>query len=315
MHMAKSRILKELANNEVTLEVALKRLMVIANDISNTELKNWASRELRGYGDNDELPSYRRIASGNLVYSGINGNFQVTKVPLSYAAFPSEYQDMLLRPLEVKDSIAKIEIAASNKEAVATNLSWLANILYEIQGIQAFSIYNLYYPMQFKGILDYLATSLLEIYIVLDKELGNLDELDIRTEDVDLKKLNEATHSIINIDASGTGININVAGDNSTNTTQLIMANTTRDKMLELLSTMSNISEQFEDEEIKADVKGYLSYIETEVKSTACDKSKVNRLIRGIKKTLEPIKGFNAYLTFSSHLENLIQLLAAASPL
>ena len=312
--MAKSKILKELANNEVTLEVALKRLMVIATDINNIELKNWASKELRGYGDNDELPSYRHIASGNIVYSGINGGFQVTRAPLPFTAFPTECRDLLLKPLEVRDSIAKIEIAASQKEAVSIDLTFFAQILYKAQGVRAYSIDNLYDPMQFKGILDDLATSLLEIYIVLDKELGNLDELDVKTEGVDLKKLNETTHSIIKIDASGNSININVAGDNSTNTTQLVTGNATQSEILQLLNKMLEISEEFEDEEIKADVKGYLSDIGTEVKSSVFNESKVNRFIRSIKKTLEPIKDLNAVLTFNSHLETLMQMLITATP-
>ena len=32
--MAKSKVLKELANNEITLDVALKRLLLICNDLN-----------------------------------------------------------------------------------------------------------------------------------------------------------------------------------------------------------------------------------------------------------------------------------------
>ncbi len=47
--MAKSRIIKELANNEISLEVAFNRLLIIASDIENEELINWATNELNGY--------------------------------------------------------------------------------------------------------------------------------------------------------------------------------------------------------------------------------------------------------------------------
>ena len=47
--MAKSKIIKELANNDISLEVALNRLMIIASDIENEELSQWAERELNGY--------------------------------------------------------------------------------------------------------------------------------------------------------------------------------------------------------------------------------------------------------------------------
>ena len=33
--MAKSKILKELANNEITIDIALKRLLLICNDLQS----------------------------------------------------------------------------------------------------------------------------------------------------------------------------------------------------------------------------------------------------------------------------------------
>ena len=58
--------------------------------------------------------------------------------------------------------------------------------------------------MQFKGILDSLATSLLEVYIEPYKELGSLDDLDVNLGDINLDKLNEPTRSIISINAKKT---------------------------------------------------------------------------------------------------------------
>lgn len=42
--MPKSTVIKELANNAISLEVALNRLMLIASDISNEELKQWGPK-------------------------------------------------------------------------------------------------------------------------------------------------------------------------------------------------------------------------------------------------------------------------------
>ena len=47
--MAKSKIITELANNSISLGVALNRLFVIASDIENEELQQWAECELHGY--------------------------------------------------------------------------------------------------------------------------------------------------------------------------------------------------------------------------------------------------------------------------
>lgn len=74
--MAKSKIIKELANNQISMEVALQRLMIIASDLGNEELLTWTETELQGYSPSDTLPEYRNIHSTYFVYSGINGGVQ-----------------------------------------------------------------------------------------------------------------------------------------------------------------------------------------------------------------------------------------------
>ena len=309
--MAKSKIIKELANNEVSLEVGLRRLMIISSDIKNIELKKWASKELSGYGEEDELPVYRLIDSGHINYSGIKGRLQMTNQTLPVAAFPSEYREILLKPLDVRDSIAKIESIVSQKETVTTDITILGEALYKAQGIQAYSIRQVYDSMQFKGILDKLATSLLEIYIELDTELGNLDDLDVSVGDVNLDKLNEATQRIINIDASGDGASINIIGGDATNATQSVTVEAPKNEILQLVHTMLSLLEELEDSDIKCDVKGYLTDIETEVSLPIPDETRISRFVRGIKNTLEPVKNFNAVVTLYGHLDKLIPLIAA----
>ena len=45
-NMAKSTIIKQLVNNEVSLTVVLNRIYVLADDIGNQEVKDWVSHEL-----------------------------------------------------------------------------------------------------------------------------------------------------------------------------------------------------------------------------------------------------------------------------
>ena len=71
--MAKSKIIKELANKEISLEVAFNRLLIIASDIGNQELIDWATNELNGYSDKSLIPTYRQSGIGQILYSGING--------------------------------------------------------------------------------------------------------------------------------------------------------------------------------------------------------------------------------------------------
>ena len=61
--MAKSKILKELVNEEISLNIALKRLIVLAADINDNDLKEWAEKEINGYNADDEVPEYRKLCS------------------------------------------------------------------------------------------------------------------------------------------------------------------------------------------------------------------------------------------------------------
>jgi len=79
--MAKSKIIKGIANKEISLEVAFNRLLIIASDIGNQDLIDWATNELNGYPNQAQIPSYRKSGLGQIIYSGINGTFQITAQP------------------------------------------------------------------------------------------------------------------------------------------------------------------------------------------------------------------------------------------
>ena len=62
--MAKSKIIKELANKEVSLEVAFNRLLIIASDLNNDDLVNWATIEQFAFGDNGNIGLYLTELAG-----------------------------------------------------------------------------------------------------------------------------------------------------------------------------------------------------------------------------------------------------------
>ena len=95
--MAKSKILKELANNEVPLDVALKRLLIICDDLDYKELFSWAEKELNGYFGEESVPEYRNIGMGQILYSGLKGSMvshlKLTNQPFPIQWMPSKFMD------------------------------------------------------------------------------------------------------------------------------------------------------------------------------------------------------------------------------
>lgn len=195
--MAKSKILKELANNEITIDVALSRLLIISRDIDNSELLLWANNELTGYKRKEELPEYRKVRSNLFAYSGINGSYQVKNQPLPIQWF-SETTRASLNPINLYDSIAVVQEIADKKEITDTcrDLTYLAGEIEEntddgFGGIQCFSIVQKIPQQIYKGIVSQVRTKLLNVFIELDKAYGNLDDLDIN---LDKKTPNEIAH-------------------------------------------------------------------------------------------------------------------------
>lgn len=120
--MAKSKIIKELANNQISMEVALQRLMIIASDLENEDLSAWAEAELHGYSRSDTLPKYRNIQSIHFVYSGINGSFKVTNCPFTFTNVLEEKLKGLLPVHILKCAFAAQHHTLEPTEALQSNL-------------------------------------------------------------------------------------------------------------------------------------------------------------------------------------------------
>ena len=182
--MAKSKIIKELANGKVSIEVAMNRLMIIASDIDNDELLEWTKNELTGYTDNEKVPEYRKVNGLTIVYSGINGRFHMTNQPLVLdGIIEKEHLDSLEEYIMTEGIRTIEEYSLSGKEAYV-DLSLLQGIVYQKTGIRCTSI-NLLIPNNlFSKVVSEVKTKLLRVLIKLDKEYGNLDDLDIDDSDV-----------------------------------------------------------------------------------------------------------------------------------
>ena len=71
--VAKSKIIKDLANDKVDLYTALKRTKVLLQDLNDEEILKWVNYEIEGYPDDVNLPDYR-IVPGQLYGSYIKGS-------------------------------------------------------------------------------------------------------------------------------------------------------------------------------------------------------------------------------------------------
>ena len=190
--MAKSKILKELANNEITIDVALSRLMIIATDIGNEQLCCWAENELNGYDNFEDLPEYRKINAPHLIYTGINGRFKMKNQPMPVNWLAKETRDSL-NPVGIFESVANLQTIADDpsRQQRMRDLTFLAEEIQQNIGISCVKIIQILDLSYYRDILNKIRGKLLRVFIELDKAYGNLDDLDIN---LDKKIPNEIEH-------------------------------------------------------------------------------------------------------------------------
>ncbi|MDF1617982.1 AbiTii domain-containing protein [Petrocella sp. FN5] len=209
--MASSNIIKELVNEEISIKKALYRLLVIASDIEDEGLSDWIEKELNGYSVNDkDIPDYRIVRSSNITYSGLNGSFQVKKLPLPFHYIPEEYRESCFNNLII-DSVDSLEQMSIADGEFMRDLTAFAPMVYKETGIQCFNIQANYSSNTYTDLINIIKTRLLKILLMLEKELGNLDSLDIPRSELTPEKMT-LLHDAINVIINDNSVKI---GDNN----------------------------------------------------------------------------------------------------
>ena len=203
--MAKSKILKELASNQTSLDVVLSRLIIIASDIEDIKLQEWALNELNGYSKNENVPEYRQL-QGELIYSGINGHLMVNKLHLDIGFLDKDFQEIVLQPFSVSNGISLLLSGLENGEIFSKDMTFLSSQVYKnsktITGaIQATNIALVFNKAHIQNIISNVRTKLLQIFLELDKNYGNLDELDVsqQIDDIDSVKGTSNNYQLIHL--------------------------------------------------------------------------------------------------------------------
>lgn len=229
-NMAKSTIIKQLVNNEVSLTVVLNRIYVLANDIGNQEVKEWASHELMGYPDKNQLPDYRVFTHCSLQYTGQNGTYVVKDYPLSITCL-SQQTINKIEQHRINTPLFEIENNAKTIEGQLTiDRTYLAREVHErstdgILSIDCLAIRQVIPSTMFARIVNAISRIALDLLLELESVYGKLDDLDIGSEIINKtkrKQLDENLNCIISCKKINvTNSNIGSGSNTATKSTEL----------------------------------------------------------------------------------------------
>ena len=184
--MARSAIIKDLANSAVDTMTALKRAKVLFAELGNDDLLKWVSYEIAGYPDNVDLPDYREV-SGYLIGSYIKGSMAAhmkwTNVSLPLGEMPDDMQKALLSVCFREGVGALKQLADSAKEDGQLGKAIDADFFPVISSYNhdpymvITSAKVVVGPQLIQDVFSTIESRLLDALIILEKEFGSLDEL------------------------------------------------------------------------------------------------------------------------------------------
>ena len=187
--MSKSKIIKDLANSSVDTLTALKRAKVLLSEIDNEEINNWVNFEMTGYPDDVALPDYR-ITKGNLFGSYFKGSMAShmtwNNVSIPLGEMPDDLQESLLQ-ISFRQSVEALKKLAENTALKDGQLGKVvpADLFSSIASfnndpyMMITSARVIIGEQCISDVFAAVENRLLDILILLEKEFGNLDDLDL----------------------------------------------------------------------------------------------------------------------------------------
>lgn len=189
--MAKSKIIKDIANGDVDSITALKRAKVLVSDLNNPEIMKWIDHEISGYPTEETVPPYRKVY-GNLVGSYFKGSMAThmkwNNVSIPLGKMPDDTKELLLivefhEGVEALRKLAQASQDSGNQlgkvipadffPAIATYNNDPYMIITSARVVVGEHIIS--------NIFSIIENKLLDMLMILEKEFGSLDELDIDT--------------------------------------------------------------------------------------------------------------------------------------
>lgn len=193
--MAKSQIIKDLADGTADLHTSLKRTKVILQEIGDDRLNAWINNELEGYKNIEDIPPYRKIR-GTLSGSLISGIYNVQNVAIPLNNVENDVIEGLVVNY-ANQSIFALQQAISLNQSFGRDLSHQECVyLSQKTGYEIYYAHAKTDSSDVADILSQVENKLLESLIYLEKQFGNLDDLDIDLESKNTEELKEITNHI-----------------------------------------------------------------------------------------------------------------------
>lgn len=162
-----AQIEEDALNSDVPVASALRKCIVLGGKSGSETLRDWATRELQGYGPQHELPDYRVVAAPIMV-DGIAGNYAIRGQQFAPSALPDFVQEHISEKVQLRDGVGGIEALLKQTE-IKLGLpmgSDLARVMNDQNGNPYQHIISIYWSVShaaIEGVLDQIRTALTQL--------------------------------------------------------------------------------------------------------------------------------------------------------
>ncbi len=197
--MAKSKMLKEFAQNKIELESLLKQLKLLLVDLGKEELVDWVNYEIEGYPANANLPEYREYP-GILKGTFLNYHTQCSNVPIPLKPNSPEVVKECTSKVSFREGVTALKKLQTSNGKISASIP--GDLLFSIQ---KYSAVSMTYLMSAdivvsdtipNSILSTIENKAMDILILLEKEFGCLDDLSIDISERDEKEIEQIANNI-----------------------------------------------------------------------------------------------------------------------
>lgn len=200
-----AQIERDALDDSISVATTLRKCVALGGQSGSESLRDWATRELKGYGGQDGLPDYR-VISAPLTVDAVSGNVKITGQQFPPSGIPAFAQEHISERLELRYGAGTIEEFAKEGHAVKLQppgASDVTRIMNSENGPYQ-HIVSLYWsvaPAALRGVLDQIRTALTQLVAELRANMSGQDEIPSA----------EAANQAVTVVVTGKRSHVNVA--------------------------------------------------------------------------------------------------------
>jgi hypothetical protein len=267
-----SQIQSDAVDEGVSISTALRKCLILGGESGSSQLREWARRELEGYGPDDELPAYRSIRAP-LMVDGVSGFYQVTHQQIPASSIPDFARERVSENLELRYAVRNLEAMLDQAEIrlQPPAASDLARYMNMTAGTQIVSLYWSVSQTEIHGVLDQIRTALIQLVVELRSHMEDDDAIPTA------ETANQAVNVVINGERSS--VQITTAQASGAKSSATATATMNDPELVPLLANLESALRTQGDGEAAEKV----AHLATLVETPARDETKIRRLWDAIK--------------------------------